>query len=112
MDQSRSVSSFEHVTDLEWLNSEFQTEFTPGSNAKSCQNCHMPAGYVNAQNNIDIKQIQSTFADVQDDTYPAAENTAPFDQIRARFRDKGYARHQLQGLNVFLLEMFKQFMMG
>jgi hypothetical protein len=32
------------------------------------------------------------------------------DQIRARFREKGFARHQLQGLNVFLLEMFNQFM--
>ena len=30
--------------------------------------------------------------------------------MRARFRDKGFARHQLQGLNVFLLEMFDQFM--
>ena len=31
-------------------------------------------------------------------------------QVRARFRAKGFARHQLQGLNVFLLEMFNRFM--
>jgi hypothetical protein len=36
----------------------------------------------------------------------------PSDKIRVRFRDKGFARHQLQGLNVSLLEMFRQFMLG
>jgi hypothetical protein len=70
----------------------------------------MATSYANAKNNVNLKQIQTAFADVQDDTYPAAENTAPFDQIRARFRDKGFVRHQLQGLNVFMLEMFNQLM--
>ena len=59
---------------------------------------------------MNITQIQTTFADVQDDTYPAAEHLAPMDQVRARFRTAGFARHQLQGLNVFLLEMFNRFM--
>lgn len=110
MDQKPSGHSLEQVTYLEWLNSEFQTDFKPGPNAKSCQDCHMATNYANAKNNVNVKQIQTAFADVQDDTYPAAENTAPFDQIRARFRDKGFVRHQLQGLNVFMLEMFNQFM--
>jgi mono/diheme cytochrome c family protein len=110
MDQKPFGHSLEQVTYLEWLNSEFQTDFKPGPNAKSCQDCHMPDSYVNAKNNVNVKLIQTAFADVQDDTYPAAENTAPFDQIRARFRDKGFVRHQFQGLNVFLLEMFNQFM--
>jgi hypothetical protein len=70
----------------------------------------MSTSYANAHSKVDVKVIQTAFADVQDDTYPAAENTAPFDQIRARFRDKGFVRHQLQGLNIFLLEMFNQFM--
>ena len=70
----------------------------------------MPGGYANAERGVNITQIQTTFADVQDDTYPAAEHLAPMDQVRARFRDKGFARHQLQGLNVFLLEMFNRFM--
>ena len=70
----------------------------------------MPGGYANDERGVDIKQIQTTFADVQDDTYPAAEHLAPMDQVRARFRDKGFVRHQLQGLNVFLLEMFNRFM--
>jgi hypothetical protein len=110
MDQKPFGHSLEQVTYLEWLNSEFQTDFNPGPKAKSCQDCHMPPSYANAKTNVNVKQIQTAFADVQDDTYPAAENTAPFDQIRARFRDKGFVRHQLQGLNVFLLEMFNQFM--
>ena len=110
MDQKPFGHSLEQVTYLEWLNSEFQTDFKPGPNAKSCQDCHMPTSYVNAKNNVNVKQIQTAFADVQDDTYPAAENSAPFDQIRARFRDKGFVRHQFQGLNVFLLEMFNYFM--
>lgn len=110
MDQKPFGHSLEQVTYLEWLNSEFQTDFNPGPNAKSCQDCHMATSYANAKNNVNVKQIQTAFADVQDDTYPAAENTAPFDQIRGRFRDKGFVRHQLQGLNVFLLEMFNQFM--
>jgi len=104
--------SLEQVTYLEWLNSEFQTDFTPGPNARSCQACHMPSGYANVAGNVTVKEIQTPFADVQDDTYPAAEHTAPMDQVRARFRDKGFVRHQLQGLNVFLIEMFNQFMTG
>ncbi|HWP43546.1 MAG TPA: cytochrome P460 family protein, partial [Blastocatellia bacterium] len=110
MDQKPFGHSLEQVTYLEWLNSEFQNEFNPGPNAKSCQDCHMPSGYANKQNKVDVKQIQTAFADVQDDTYPAAEHLAPFDQIRARFRKEGFVRHQFQGLNIFLLEMFSQFM--
>src|SRR6185503_7569875 len=37
-------------------------------------------------------------------------NRLPDEKIHIRFRDKGFARHQLQGLNVTLLEMFRQFM--
>jgi len=112
LDKTSVGHSVEQATYIEWLNSEFQTEFNPGPNAKSCQACHMPTSYANAENNMLVKQIQTAFADVQDDTYPAAEHTAPMDQIRARFREKGFARHQLQGLNVFLIEMFNQFMTG
>ena len=110
MDQKQFGHSLEQVTYLEWLNSQYQTEFKPGPAAKSCQDCHMASSYANRQNKVDIKQIQTTFADVQDDSYPAAEHLAPFDKVKARFRDKGFVRHQFQGLNVFLLEMFSQFM--
>jgi cytochrome c553 len=110
MDKKPFGHSLEQVTYLEWLNSQYQTDFKPGPNAKSCQDCHMPSSYANAVNKVDVPLIQTAFADVQDDTYPAADHVAPMDQVRARFRDKGFVRHQLQGLNIFLLEMFNQFM--
>ena len=110
MDKKPFGHSLEQVTYLEWLNSQYQTDFKPGPNAKSCQDCHMASSYANAANKVNVPLIQTAFADVQDDTYPAADHVAPMDQVRARFRDKGFVRHQLQGLNVFLLEMFNQFM--
>ena len=113
MDQPKNqkpAHSMEQVTYLEWLNSQYQTEFKPGPNARSCQACHMKGSYASAERGVDIAQIESTFADVQDDTYPTGEHMAPMEQVRARFRNKGFVRHQLQGLNVFLLEMFDRFM--
>ncbi|HEX9135523.1 MAG TPA: cytochrome P460 family protein, partial [Nitrospirota bacterium] len=74
MDEKPFGHSLEQVTYLEWLNSQFQTDFKPGPNARSCQDCHMSISYANAQNKVDVKVIQTAFADVQDDTYPAAEN--------------------------------------
>ena len=48
---------------------------------------------------------------MQDDTYPAAEHLAPIGPgARAASATQGFARHQLQGLNAFLLEMFNRFM--
>ena len=41
---------------------------------------------------------------------PQTGNRLPDDKIKVRFRDKGFARHQLQGLNVTLLQMFRQYM--
>src|SRR5204863_9090531 len=47
--------SIEQATYLEWLNSEFQTEFQPNkATAQSCQDCHMPGGYQNNAKNINI----------------------------------------------------------
>ncbi len=102
--------SIEQATYLEWLNSQFQTEFKPNrATAQSCQDCHMPGGYKNDANKIDVKQIQQPIAIIQDDTYPASENLAPLETIRVRVRKEGYVRHELLGLNAFLLEMFNQF---
>jgi hypothetical protein len=110
MDKKPFGHSLEQVTYLEWLNSEFQTDFNPGPNARSCQSCHMPGGYASRARGVNIPRIQTVFADVQDDTYPAAENLAPMDEVRARFRSQGFVRHQFQGVNAFLLEMFNRFM--
>ncbi|MGE3188352.1 MAG: hypothetical protein AB7N90_01615, partial [Vicinamibacterales bacterium] len=110
MDRAPFGHSLEQVTYLEWLNSAYQTEYSPGPDQRSCQGCHMPTSYANARRGVRVDTIQAKFADVQDDSYPGAEHLAPFDQIRASFRERGFVRHQLQGLNAFLLEMFAAFM--
>jgi hypothetical protein len=107
----------EQATYLEWLNSQYQTEFSPGPNARSCQDCHMPGGYANKKNNVNISQIDSVIADIQDESFPMSENRASEDKVFVRYRtgvvakgEAGFARHQMQGLNIFLIEMFNQFM--
>jgi len=102
--------SIEQATYLEWLNSAYQNEFgKPGKNAQSCQDCHMPRKLVNEQLGANVDPVQTRIAIVEDDSYPAAEHRAPTDDIRVRFRQTGFARHELLGMNAFLLEMFKQF---
>ena len=56
-------------------------------------------------------------ADIQDESFPMSENRASEEKVRVRYRtgvvakgEEGFVRHQLQGLNIFLLEMFNQFM--
>jgi len=102
--------SIEQATYLEWLNSTYQDEFgKPSSAAQSCQQCHMPGKYVNPEAKIKVDPIQTRIAIVEDDSYPAADHRAPTPDIHVRFRTKDYARHELLGMNAFVLEMFKQF---
>ncbi len=102
--------SIEQATYLEWLNSAYQNEFgTPSKNAQTCQDCHMPRGLKNETLGIDVDPIQTRIAIVEDDTYPAAEHRAPLNDIRVRFREKDFGRHEFLGMNGFLLEMFAQF---
>src|SRR5436305_14583386 len=53
--------------------------------------------------------VQTQIAAVEDDKYPMADHLAPHDQISVPLRASGYVRHQLQGLNVYLLALFDQF---
>ncbi len=100
----------EQATYLEWLNSEYENEIdTKNPKAKSCQDCHMSSGLKDARHGIDLPQIRTRIAAIQDTTYPEAENLAPHDKLNVRLRDKGYRRHNFSGLNVFLVEMFNQF---
>ena len=103
----KGKTSIEQATYLEWLNSQYQTEFKPGPNAKSCGDCHMPTEYHGKS--IDVPQIQERMAIVEDETYPDAEHRAPIDKITVRVREEGFRRHEFLGLNVFLLQMFDQF---
>jgi len=100
----------EQLTYLEWLNSSYQNEFGHNPKAQTCQDCHMPAKYSNAKGTLNVPLIQQPIATVEDDTYPATEGRAAPDKVHVRVRPSGFARHQLQGLNVPLLEMFLQFM--
>lgn len=100
----------EQVTYLEWLNSGYQNEVGTNSKAQTCQNCHMPTKYSNSAGSLNIPLIQQPIAFIEDDQYPQTGNRLPDDKIRVRFRTEGFARHQFQGMNVTLLEMFRQYM--
>jgi len=100
----------EQLTYLEWLNSGYQNEVGANSKAQTCQDCHMPTKYTNSKGTLNIPLIQQPIAFIEDDQYPQTGNRLADEKIRVRFRDKGFARHQFQGLNVTLLELFQQFM--
>ncbi|HJY28964.1 MAG TPA: cytochrome P460 family protein [Pyrinomonadaceae bacterium] len=100
----------EQLTYLEWLNSGYQNEVGTNSKAQTCQDCHMPTKYSNSKGTLNIPLIQQPIAFIEDDQYPQTGNRLPDEKIRVRFRDKGFGRHQFQGMNVTLLEMFRQFM--
>lgn len=96
--------SFEQATYLEWLNSAFENEIDPAGHpgAQSCQDCHM-------RGTLNESQIETQIAVVEDGRYPATDHRAPASDLNVPLRATGYARHQFQGLNVFLLAMFDQF---
>jgi len=97
----------EQATYVEWLNSAYQTEFRPGPKNASCVACHMPAGITDPARGVAVTHLAARIALVQDDTYPSTSNAAPADQLHVRFRERGYRRHELLGLNAFLLETFR-----
>lgn len=99
----------EQATYPEWLNSQYRNEYgSVGTTPKTCQECHMPTGYVDKKQKIDVTQIQTRIATVQDLTLPQTEHLATPEQINVRYRDEGYRRHELLGTNGFLLQMFLQ----
>jgi mono/diheme cytochrome c family protein len=99
----------EQATYLEWLNSSYQTEYHPTSQARSCQDCHMPAGVVDPERGIDLAHIATKIAFVEDAGYPETTHEAPKSELNVRVRSSGYRRHELLGLNALLLQMFRQF---
>jgi len=100
----------EQVTYLEWLNSGYQDEVGNNPQARTCQDCHMETKYSNSTGTLSVPLIKQPMAFIEDDQYPQTGNRLSAEKIRVRFRDKGFRRHQLQGLNVTLLEMFRQYM--
>ena len=109
LDGAPDQRSLEQVTYLEWLNSQYQTEFgLPGPEGKTCQQCHMPSHYHSEKKGIHVDRLVQKIAIVQDQDYPEALNGAPDSQVAIAVRED-FKRHELLGLNVFLLEMFNQF---
>lgn len=103
--------SIEQATYLEWLNSDFgpgADNDTRKNTYKSCQDCHMPGGMSLPRQGIDIPQLTSQIATIQDTDYPATTHAAPDKDLIVKHRDD-YRRHEMVGLNVFLLEMADQF---
>jgi hypothetical protein len=99
----------EQATYPEWLNSQYRNEYgSVGTTPKTCQECHMPTGYANKKLNVDVTQIKTRMAIVQDLTLPQTEHLATPDQINVRYRDEGFRRHELLGTNGFLQQMFLQ----
>jgi len=100
-DGNQVDNDYEQSTYLEWLNSDFRTELGGGADPRNCQDCHMPGDYHG-------RDLEFRIANIQDDTYPAADNLAPVNDIALRERDE-FRRHTLYGINLFGLEMFRQF---
>jgi hypothetical protein len=86
---------YEQATYLEWLNSNFADGRTQ---TKSCQECHMPDSFQGPIGEVKI-------ANVQDQDFPLTANQADV-QVPKR---TGYGRHTLLGINLYALEMFRQF---
>ncbi|MDB5092685.1 MAG: hypothetical protein JWO85_786 [Candidatus Eremiobacteraeota bacterium] len=104
----RTHHDVEQATYVEWVNSKFQTEYKPGPDKRSCQDCHMPTSVVNDRLDVTDRAIQTKIAIVQDEDYPQAEHRAPLADITVPWRTTGFRRHELLGLNAFLLRTFQQ----
>jgi hypothetical protein len=103
--------TYEQTTYPEWAFSDFRTGDSPdgelpygsGRQAQSCQGCHMP--------NKDAagNPYRSKIAAIQEySSFPQAEHTLPPEDIDLPVRS-GFGKHELVGLNIFLLKMAGQF---
>lgn len=93
---------FEQSTYLEWLNSAFQNEEQPwGDTPRTCQNCHMPDTFRD-------EPLAFRIANIEDDTFPPMRYQLPEPELSLTVREP-FSRHTLVGINLFSLEMFRQF---
>ncbi len=94
---------FEQTTYLEWRNSVYQDEVVGSrpDQVRRCQDCHMTSQYHG-------QRLADRVASIQDERFPYSERSLPAAEIALPVRD-GYRRHTLTGINLFVLEMFKQF---
>lgn len=103
--------SLEQNTYVEWLNSQYENEFDKSNpNARTCQDCHMRSSYTNAAYSLNVSPLKTKIAATEDEDYPGTTHRLPLNKIKVTFRDTGFRRHDLLGLNGFLLEMFNSYM--
>ena len=69
----------------------------------------MPKGYESPDGDISIDQIATKIAVLQDHEYPESDHSIARKDHHVQFREEGFRRHTFQGMNVFLLEIFRQF---
>jgi hypothetical protein len=102
---------YEQATYPEWVFSAYRTgesdgqplPLGPGKLAKSCQGCHM------SDHDGKGKAYSSKIATVEEfNNYPETDYRLPAADIDLQPRAP-YGRHELVGLNIFLLKMFQQF---
>ena len=104
--------AYEQATYLEWLFSDFRegiySKIPNGSEARSCQNCHMANAYARPGDDL-VDDLKFKIATIEEATdYPEADFRLPPEDIDLQARE-GFVRHTLLGANIFLLEMFRQF---
>ena len=68
----------------------------------------MPGGFVSADKVINIRQLVTQIATIEDTNYPMVDHGAPANALHVPVR-ADYKRHELVGLNVFVESMFNQF---
>ncbi|MEQ9262494.1 MAG: cytochrome P460 family protein [Owenweeksia sp.] len=96
---------YEQATYLEWLNSAYQDEYEPvGKAIQTCQDCHMPSQYPFREG----EDLAFKIANIQDQDYPEADHLAAPEDITLETRSD-FRRHTLLGINLYALEMFRQF---
>ncbi|MBV9762419.1 MAG: hypothetical protein JO340_17795 [Acidobacteriaceae bacterium] len=107
IDHPTAEHSLEQNTYVEWLNSQYENEFSKNNpKARTCQDCHMRDSYSNLQNKLNVSPLPTKIAVVEDEDYPGTTHRLPLDKIKTTFRSTGFRRHDLLGANGFLLQMF------
>ncbi len=103
-------AGFEQTTYLEWLNSVFSGQGYGEPQLESCQTCHMPNTYHLSDGRE--KQLSPRIANIEASTvggdFPYMPRALPNEDLTLKKRPE-FARHMLAGINLFGLEMFRQF---
>jgi hypothetical protein len=92
---------YEQSTFLEWLNSGFRDD---QDNAASCQDCHMAFNF----DGFTLDDLRWKIANIQDQDFPLTAFLAPLADITVEPK-KGFRRHNLLGINTFVMEFFRHF---